>query len=94
MDEFKKELWAYIWECGVDVRRYIKTFYTDLRDSSLEHNDSSILYNLAYELACLNKGRLPDHLHNRMLLSSNEWSKKYIEFLESCTNLHMYKHIS
>ncbi len=78
MDEFKKELWDYIWDCGIDVRGYIRKFYTDLRDSSLEYNDSDILYHMAYELACLTKG-LPPHLHARMVLVKNEWTKKYIE---------------
>jgi hypothetical protein len=26
---------------------------------------------------------LPDHLHNRMMLSENEWSKAYFKYLDS-----------
>lgn len=93
MDEFKKELWDYIWDSGVDLRREVKEFYSSLRDSLLEHNDSSILYHMAFSLCCLTKKRLPDHLHSRMILACNEWSKKYIAQIETYEKTSLNDHM-
>lgn len=80
MNEFSRDLWIHIWDSGVDVRRHIKSYYSDLKDCEIEPRGDLLIYGLAYALACLT-GRLPDHLHNRMIFANNEWVKKYIELV-------------
>lgn len=41
------------------------------------------LYYIAFNLSKnILHGPLPDHIHTRMVLEKNNWSKKYIEYLE------------
>lgn len=44
----------------------------------------SILFYMAFSLGKnMLHGPLPDHLHNRMVLSDNEWCRAYLRYLES-----------
>jgi hypothetical protein len=50
-----------------------------------DKNDmESMLFYMAFNLSKSSlHGPLPDHLHNRMMLSENEWSKAYFKYLDS-----------
>lgn len=53
------------------------------------HDDKNMkdyVYYIAYNLSKnIMHGPLPNHLHTRMVLDNNHWSKKYIEYLEGKT---------
>jgi len=41
-------------------------------------NDSYLSF---YYAICVMKGKLPDFMHNALLLSNNEFTKQYVEFI-------------
>lgn len=94
MDDFARELWIYIWDCGLDLRQYIKEtilMYVELKNIEVENKAEEIICSLAYNISYLTNEKLPDHLHARMIMNNNEWVKKYIslciEFDDAlCTN--------
>lgn len=79
MEDFARDLWIYIWDSGLDFRSHIKSFYSDLKDISIEPK-SELIYWIAYAVAS-KTGKLPDHLHSRMIFANNEWVKKYLELV-------------
>jgi len=73
----------------------LESFFNDLKECYVKErqefnwnfekigDDESFLHYMAYNLSHnILHGPLPDHLHSRMILESNEWSKKYVQYLE------------
>lgn len=64
-DCYAKESQEFTWEFD-DIRR--------LGDDILFYLSFNLSKNILH-------GPLPDRLHNRMILSSNEWTKTYVKYL-------------
>jgi hypothetical protein len=58
-------------------------FNWDARDVEISGGEELLSY-MAFNLSKnILHGPLPDSLHNRMILSSSNWSRLYVEYLES-----------
>ena len=77
-----------------DLKRYYSSEnremswdWRDLESVASESDRESILFYLAFNLSKnVIHGPLPQHLHNRMALEINEFSKAYFNYLESHEN--------
>lgn len=71
-----------------DIKRYYEREKRDIfwrwEDLSSNANIQPILFYLAFNLSKnVLHGPLPEHLHNRMVLDTNQFSKAYLEYLGS-----------
>lgn len=81
MQSILRELWIFIFDCGEDLRHFVRDIY-DLAHDDYNCDDYVMACYIALEVTKRIKKPLPVHIHNRLVLGeSNEHVVNYINYV-------------
>lgn len=81
MEELYRDLWVFLYDAPVDLRHYVRDVYDEAHytDADMSRRYEVFCY-LCSDIARLLGGRLPDVIHNRIVLGPvNPGVQRYLE---------------